>query len=362
MATAATGVAKYREELIKNAHALSTPGKGLLAADESTGTIGKRFDSIKLANTEDNRRAYRELLFTTPGEWEHFISGVIMYEETLKQKASDGTSFVDVLAKKGVITGIKVDKGTVTIDGTDGETATQGLDDLGKRCAEYYKLGARFAKWRAVLKIGAREPTERAILENAHGLARYAVICQENGLVPIIEPEVLPDGKHTIEECARATQRTLAAVVKYCHDFNLLWEGALLKPNMVLPGSDSGLKSTPQEVAHYTVTVLSRTIPPALPGITFLSGGQGEEEAAVNLSAINKYSGKKPWSLTFSYGRALQHSTIATWKGEKANVEAAQKVFFARAKACSEAAQGKYVSTGGDAHASESLHVKNYVY
>jgi len=359
---APTGVAKYREELIKNAHALAAHGKGLLAADESTGTIGKRFESIKLANTEDNRRAYRELLFTTPGDWQNFISGVILYEETLKQKASDGIPFVDILTKKGVIPGIKVDKGTVVIDGTDGETATQGLDDLGKRCAEYYKLGARFAKWRAVLKIGAKEPTERALIENAHGLARYAAICQENGLVPIIEPEVLPDGKHTIEECARATQRTLAVVIKYCHDFNILWEGALLKPNMVLPGSESGVHASPQDVAHYTVTVLARTVPTALPGIMFLSGGQGEEEAAVNLNAINKHHAKKPWSLTFSYGRALQHSTIATWKGDPANVATAQKVFFARAKACSEAASGKYVSTGGDAHASESLHVKNYVY
>jgi len=213
-----------------------------------------------------------------------------------------------------------------------------------------------------VLKIGAHEPTERALLENAHGLARYAVICQENGLVPIIEPEVLPDGKHTIEACARATQRTLAVVVKYCHDFKLLWEGAVLKPNMVLPGSELGVAASPMEVAEYTVSVLMRTIPPSLPGILFLSGGQGEEEAAVNLNAINQHPAKKPWALTFSYGRALQHSTLAAWRGEAANIAAAQKAYLARAKACSDAALGKYQSSGADGKAAESLHVKNYTY
>jgi len=357
------GVAKYAEELKHNAHALAAPGKGLLAADESTGTIGKRFEAIKLENTEENRRAYRELLFTTPGDWQNYISGVILYEETLNQKAKDGTPFAELLKKKGVIPGIKVDKGTVNLDRTDGETATTGLDGLGQRCAKYYEQGCRFAKWRAVLKIGAKEPSEYAILENAHGLARYAAICQENGLVPIIEPEVIPDGTHSIERCAEVTQKVLAAVVKYCHDFNILWEGSLLKPNMVLPGADSKTTASPQDVARHTVSVLARTIPPALPGVMFLSGGQGEEEASVNLNAINQYAGhKKPWSLTFSFGRALQQSTITAWGGKAENVHAAQQVFFARAKANSEASVGQYKGGVGGASAKQDLHVKNYVY
>jgi len=250
----------------------------------------------------------------------------------------------------------------VNIDGLDGETATQGLDDLGKRCAAYYQAGARFAKWRAVLKITETGPSEHAIIENAHGLARYASICQENGLVPIVEPEVLPDGKHSIQKCAKVTQKVLAAVVKYLHDFNFFWEGGLLKPNMVLPGADLGSKSTPEEVAHYTVTTLNRTIPPALPGIMFLSGGQGEEEATLNLNAINQYSGPRPWALSFSYGRALQQSTISTWKGDPHNVKAAQEVFFKRAKANGEAQLGHYKGDASSATANASLHEKNYVY
>jgi len=366
MATAAavTGLKKYAEELKKNAAFLASPGKGFLAADESTGTIGKRFEAIKLENSETNRRAYRELLFTTPGDWQNFISGVILYEETLNQKASDGTPFAEVLKKKGILPGIKVDKGTVVIDGTDGETATIGLDGLNARCAKYYEQGARFAKWRAVLKIaGHHAPSCAAIQENAHGLARYAVICQENGLVPIIEPEVLCDGPHSIEHCAEVTQRVLAAVVKYCHDFHLLWEGALLKPNMVLSGTESKHKAGHADVAHHTVSVLARTIPPALPGILFLSGGQGEEEASLNLNAINTYAGhKKPWALSFSYGRALQQSVITTWGGKPENVAAAQKAFYERAAANSAAALGKYGGGAGGASAATDLHVKNYVY
>jgi len=351
---------QYKEELRKTARAIATPGKGILAADESTGTIGTRFQKIKVENTEENRRAYRQLLFSSKG-WGQYFSGCILYEETLYQKNDAGKPFVEVLNQEGVIPGIKVDKGTVVIPHTDGETATQGLDDLHKRCAEYYKAGARFAKWRAVLKITDTCPTELAIQENAWGLARYASICQDNGLVPIVEPEVLMDGTHSLKRCVEVTQRVLAVVFKALADNKVYLEGALLKPNMVTPGhsGEEYKTTTPLQVAEATVTVLQRTVPPALPGIMFLSGGQSEEEASVELNAINRYPGSKPWHLSFSYGRALQASCLEAWKGDKANVEAAQKAFLERAKANSDANLGKYVggsSTGND------LYVANYTY
>nr|AFK45996.1 unknown [Lotus japonicus] len=242
---------KYHDELIANAAYIGIPGKGILAADESTGTIGKRLASINVENVETNRRALRELLFTTPGALQ-YISGVILFEETLYQSTAAGKPFVDVLKEAGVLPGIKVDKGTVELAGTDGETTTQGLDGLGARCAKYYKAGARFAKWRAVLKIGPNEPSELSIHENAYGLARYAVICQENGLVPIVEPEILVDGPHDIHKCAAITERVLAACYKALNDHHVLLEGTLLKPNMVTPGSDSP-KVTPEVVAEHTV-------------------------------------------------------------------------------------------------------------
>jgi len=353
---------KYRDELIATANALAAPGKGLLAADESTNTIGSRFQKINVENTENNRRAYRELLFTTPHPYEQAVSGVILYEETLYQKAEDGTPFVDILRKRGVIPGIKVDKGTVPIPVTEGETATQGLDDLHKRTAEYYKAGARFAKWRAVLKITDSLPSETAILENAHTLARYAAICQDNGLVPIVEPEILIDGNHTIERCSAVTQHVLAIVYKALHDQRVLLEGTLLKPNMVTPGHDHPSFKTisPAEIAHATVTALQRTVPPAVPGVMFLSGGQGEEEATLNLNAINAHPGKKPWSLTFSYGRALQDSCQKAWKGDKNNVVAAQNAWYARAQGNHLAALGKYQGSAGEKDT--SLYQKNYTY
>jgi fructose-bisphosphate aldolase class I len=352
---------KYKDELIANARAISAPGKGILAADESTNTIGSRFKSINLENTEPNRRAYRELLFTTP-DFEKYISGVILFEETLYQSTADGKPFVKLLQEKGVIPGIKVDKGTVVLPGTNGETATQGLDDLGKRCAKYYADGARFAKWRAVLKIGNGQPSEMAILENAHGLARYAQICQENGLVPIVEPEVLVDGTHTIDECVRASERVFAGVVKALQDFNILLEGALLKPNMITSGSECTTKAGSAEIAWKTVRTLLRTIPGAMPGIMFLSGGQSESEATVNLNEMNRLTDvKKPWNLSFSYGRALQHSCIKTWAGDANNLKKAQDVFLEKAKANSEATLGKYQGSA-DSSSGESLHVKNYVY
>eukprot|EP01118_Nematostelium_gracile_P009492 TRINITY_DN3208_c0_g1_i1.p1 TRINITY_DN3208_c0_g1~~TRINITY_DN3208_c0_g1_i1.p1 ORF type:complete len:357 (-),score=131.37 TRINITY_DN3208_c0_g1_i1:47-1117(-) len=353
---------KYKDELIKTANFIATRGHGILAADESTGTIGKRFEKINVENTEPNRRAYRELLFTSPN-WGQYCSGAILYEETLFQNAEDGTPFVELLKKENVIPGIKVDKGLVELFGTKQETATQGLDDLAGRCKKYYQAGARFAKWRAVLKIDPSSgcPSELAIQENAHGLARYGVICQENGLVPIIEPEVLMDGTHSLEDCVKATERVLAGVVKALHDNHIIWEGMLLKPNMVTPGHDSAeyKTTTPEQIAHATVTVLQRTLPVAVPGVTFLSGGQSEEEASRNLNAMNALQTKIPWSLSFSYGRALQASCLDAWKGQKANVKAAQDAFLVRAKANSEAQWGKY---GGSSTGSQDLYQKDYKY
>ncbi|KAL3536150.1 hypothetical protein ACH5RR_004611 [Cinchona calisaya] len=352
---------KYADELIATATYIGTPGKGILAADESTGTIGKRLSSINVENVETNRRALRELLFTAPGALE-CLSGVILFEETLYQKTAAGKPFVDVLKEGGVIPGIKVDKGTVELPGTDGETTTQGLDGLAQRCQQYYAAGARFAKWRAVLNIGPNQPSQLAINDNANGLARYAIICQQNGLVPIVEPEILVDGPHNIDKCVDVTERVLAAVYKALNDHHVLLEGTLLKPNMVTPGSESP-KVAPEVIAEYTVRALQRTMPPAVPAVVFLSGGQSEEEATLNLNAMNKLKTKKPWSLTFSFGRALQQSTLKAWAGKEENIPKAQAALLARCKANSDATLGKY--KGGSSlseGASESLHVKDYKY
>ncbi|XP_076914000.1 fructose-bisphosphate aldolase 6, cytosolic-like [Bidens hawaiensis] len=351
---------KYADELIANATYIGTPGKGILAADESTGTIGKRLSSIGVENSESNRRALRELLFCTPGALQ-YCSGIILFEETLYQKTAAGKPFVEIMKENKVLPGIKVDKGTVELAGTNGETTTTGLDGLGQRCAQYYEAGARFAKWRAVLKISANEPSQLSINENAYGLARYAMICQENGLVPIVEPEILVDGPHDINKCADVTERVLAACYKALNDHHVLLEGTLLKPNMVTPGSDSK-KVAPEVVAEYTVRALLRTMPAAVPAVVFLSGGQSEEEATVNLNAINKVQGKKPWSLTFSFGRALQQSTLKAWAGKEENVKKAQEVFLARCKANSEATLGKYQGGAAAEGATESLHIKDYKY
>ncbi|CAK8538964.1 unnamed protein product [Lathyrus sativus] len=353
-------VGKYADELIKNAKYIATPGKGILAADESTGTIGKRLASINVENIEANRQALRELLFTAPNALQ-YLSGVILFEETLYQKSSEGKPFVEILQENNVIPGIKVDKGVVELAGTNGETTTQGFDSLGARCQQYYKAGARFAKWRAVLKIGPNEPSELSIQQNAQGLARYAIICQENGLVPIVEPEILTDGSHDIAKCAAVTETVLAACYKALNDQHVLLEGTLLKPNMVTPGSDSP-KVSPEVIGEYTVNALRRTVPAAVPGIVFLSGGQSEEQATLNLNAMNKFDVVKPWTLSFSFGRALQQSTLKTWSGKKENVGKAQDVFLARCKANSEATLGKYGGGSGTGLASESLHVKDYKY
>jgi len=351
---------KYLEELKATAKAIATRGKGILAADESTPTIGKRFSEIKLENNEKNRSAYRELLFTTKG-FGQYISGVILYEETLNQKASDGTSMVDLIRREGAIVGIKVDKGTAEIPGTDGETWTMGLDGLDKRCQDYYKKGARFAKWRAVLKISKNAPSDIAIEENAHGLARYAQICQENGLVPIIEPEILTDGDHDIKVTEAVTQKVWERVMAWTQFLNVSLEGSLLKPNMVMPGSN-GPAANVQQVAEATVRVLQRTVPPAIPGIMFLSGGQSEEEATLHLNAMNALDLVRPWSLSFSYGRALQNSVIKTWAGQSGNVQNAQKVFLERAKANSQAQLGKYTGGAAGGAASQKLFQANYKY
>uniref|UniRef100_A0A6B2L8G1 Fructose-bisphosphate aldolase n=1 Tax=Arcella intermedia TaxID=1963864 RepID=A0A6B2L8G1_9EUKA len=331
-----------------------------MAADESTGTIQKRFDSIKLENTEENRRTYRELLFSTPGIGT-YISGAILYEETLYQSTKDGKPFPKLLQEQGVLVGIKVDKGLKYLPGTDNEMACQGLTDLDVRCKKYYEAGARFAKWRAAYTIAPGKPSELLVKEQAWGLARYAAICQANGLVPIVEPEVMMDGPHDIEHCARISEHVFATVVKALHDNGVLLEGSLLKPNMILQGSENSKKATPHEVASYTLRTLKRTIPSSIPGVMFLSGGQTEEEATVNLDALNRLAGL-PWTLSFSYGRALQASCLKAWGGKAENFVAGQNALLERAKANSEAQLGKYAGGSGGASASVSLFEKNYVY
>lgn len=349
----------FKDELIENAKRIVRPGFGILAADESTGTIGQRFQKINVENVEENRRAYRELLFTTEG-LENYISGVILFDETLDQKTADGTNFVELLKSKGILPGIKVDKGLVVIPGTKDENSTTGLDGLGERCKKYYEKGCRFAKWRAVVKIGDGRPSETSVLETAHTLARYAAICQENGLVPIVEPEILTDGDHSIEVCAEVSERVFRKVMQSLQEHKILLEGMLLKPNMVTMGA-TGEKKSAQEIAWLTVRTLSRSMVPAIPGITFLSGGQSEEEATLNLNEMNKVDSRiRPWALTFSYGRALQSSTLKAWSGKAENVAAAQQALLARAKANSEASLGKY--EGGAAGDTSSQYVANYSY
>lgn len=352
-------VTDFKEELIRTAKEITHPGKGILAADESTGTIGQRFEKIQVENTEPNRKAYRDLLFTAPGIEKH-ISGVIMFEETCGQSTEDGTNFIQLLRKRGIHAGIKLDKGLVKLMGTKDETATQGLDGLAERAKKFYDMGCRFAKWRAVLKIGDGCPSELSIHETAHTLARYGSICQQNGLVPIIEPEILQDGDHNIDVCARVSERVFAATMKAMLEHNLVIEGCLLKPNMVTPGAACPDRKSSQEIAWYTVRTLSRTIVPALPGICFLSGGQSEEEASLNLNDMNALTNiAKPWALTFSYGRALQQSVLKTWLGKQENREAAQAALLKRAEANGHAALGQYKGGSGD---KTSTYVANYSY
>ena len=322
------------------AKALVAPGKGILAADESTGTIEKRFKGIHLANTEDNRRAYREMLFTTAG-FGDAISGVILYDETIRQKAKDGTPLVKILEKSGSIPGIKVDKGAFALPGSPEEKRTEGLDGLRDRLKEYYGLGARFAKWRAVITIGANIPSCKCIAVNAHSLAMYAALCQEANIVPIVEPEVLMDADNTLERCFEVTEWTLTEVFQQLSALDVRFGEMLLKPNMVIAGKGCKKQNSAQEIAAATIECFRRTVPAAVPGIVFLSGGQSSPQATANLNAMNQM-GPHPWQLSFSYGRALQDEALKAWKGEAKNVAAGQKAFAARAKLNSAARYGKY--------------------
>ncbi|HTC15623.1 MAG TPA: class I fructose-bisphosphate aldolase [Steroidobacteraceae bacterium] len=329
-------------ELARIAQGMVTKGKGILAADESTGTIKKRFDSIKIDSTEEHRRSYREMLFTAPGVADS-VSGVIMYDETIHQKTKDGIAFPQYLTQKGILPGIKVDTGAKPLAAFPGETITEGLDGLRERLIEYRQLGARFAKWRAVIDIGAGIPTWGAIKANAHALGRYAALCQENDIVPIVEPEVLMDGDHSIERCAEVTELTLATVFDELFQQRILLEGMVLKPNMVISGKQAANRATPQMVAESTLRVLKRHVPPAVPGIAFLSGGQSPTESTLHLSLMNKM-GPTPWALTFSYGRALQDNALKIWGGAAGNFSAGQKEFAKRAKLNGLATSGRYAA------------------
>jgi fructose-bisphosphate aldolase, class I len=329
-----------RQELESVAQAMVAKGKGILAADESMGTIKRRFDSIKIESNENNRRAYREMLFTTKG-LEEAISGVILFDETLRTKASDGTPFPQLLSKKGIIPGIKVDKGPVDLPEFPGEVVTEGLDGLRGRVKEYKELGAKFAKWRAVINIGSGIPTYTCLEANAHALARYAALCQEGGLVPIVEPEVLLDGSHTVERCQEVTEQALKVTFTALFLHHIHLEGMILKPSMVVSGKDCPQQAGVEEVAERTIRCLKRTVPAAVPGIAFLSGGQTAERATEHLNAMNAM-GAHPWEVGFSYARALQDPALKAWKGEAGNVAAAQKIFYHRAKCNSAARSGKY--------------------
>jgi fructose-bisphosphate aldolase, class I len=330
-----------RDQLVKTAKAMVAKGKGILAADESSGTIKKRFDDIGVESTESSRRDYREMLFRASNAMRNNISGVILYDETIRQNAKDGTPLVKLIADAGSLPGIKVDKGTKPLPFCPGEVITEGLDGLGERLAEYRKLGARFAKWRAVIDIGPGIPTHTAIYANSHALARYAAICQEQDIVPIVEPEVLMDGGHDIDQCYEITKWMLKTVFQDLFYQRVMLEGMMLKPNMVISGKKAPKRAGPEEVADKTVRVLKECVPPAVAGIAFLSGGQADEEATVHLNLINQ-TGPLPWPVTFSYGRALQHEPQRAWAGKPENVAAAQRAFSHRAHMNGLAAQGQW--------------------
>jgi fructose-bisphosphate aldolase class I len=328
-------------ELNKVAEAMVAPGRGILAADESSGTIKKRFDALGIECTEDNRRDYRELMFRSNEAMSKHISGVILFDETIRQNAKDGTPLVKVIEQAGSLPGIKVDKGIKPLPFCPGEVITEGLDGLGERLAEYRKLGAKFAKWRAVIDIGPGIPTYTCILANAHALARYAALCQQEGIVPIVEPEVLMDGDHDCNRCYLISEWTLKTVFEQLYYQRVALEGIVLKPNMIVSGKKCGKRASVAEVAEKTVKLLKACVPAAVPGIAFLSGGQSDEDATAHLDAMNKIGGL-PWKLTFSYGRALQAPVQKAWAGKSANVAAAQRAFAHRAEMNGLAALGKW--------------------
>lgn len=330
-------------DLEDTAQALVAVGKGILAADETVPTVTKRLGAGKIESTPYSRRAYREMFFATPGIAE-FISGVIMQDETIRQRDSKGTALVDLLTQQGIIPGIKVDNGAKPLAGSPGESITEGLDELRDRLKEYQKLGARFTKWRAVIAVSDKLPSATCIQVNAHALARYAALCQEQNMVPIVEPEVLMDGPHTIERCEEVTGDVLHAVFNALFDQRVSLEGMLLKPNMVISGKECAKQASVKEVAVATLRCLSRHVPVAVPGIVFLSGGQDHLVATKHLNAINLLEGAKPWNLSFSYGRALQDEALKAWGGKKENLKAGQKVFYHRAKCNSAAALGRYTT------------------
>ncbi len=329
------------EQLAETAQAMVAKGKGIIAIDESTATIGKRFEQVGIANNEENRRAYRELLLTTPKLSDH-ISGAILFDETIRQSTKAGVPFAKYLAQQGILPGIKVDKGTHALAGFPGELVTEGLDGLRARLEEYYKLGARFAKWRAVITIGEDMPSGTCIEANAHALARYAALCQEQGLVPMVEPEVLMDGDHDIETCYEVTEVVLRGLFDALYNQNVMLEGTILKASMVLPGADCDEEADVEEVAEATLMCLKSSVPAILPGVVFLSGGQDDERATAHLDAMNRL-GPNPWPLSFSYGRAMQQAALKLWSQDLAhNVRKAQDTVYARARDNGLAAQGKW--------------------
>ena len=328
-------------ELHKIACAMVTPGKGLLAADESSGTIKKRFDAVGIESTPESRRDYRELLFRSSEAMSKYVSGVILYDETIRQKAKDGTALVALIQQSGAIPGIKVDKGSKPLAACPGEHVTEGLDGLRERLTEYRELGARFAKWRAVIDIGPGIPSHTCVVANAHALGRYAALCQERDIVPIVEPEVMMDGAHDMDRCYQVTEFVLKETFEQLYEQHIALEGMVLKPNMVVPGKKSGQRASVEEVAERTLKLLKNCVPPAVPGIAFLSGGQSDEEATAHLDALNRL-GELPWHLTFSYGRALQAAPQKAWSGKSENVAAAQRAFTHRARMNALAALGQW--------------------
>lgn len=333
------------QTLINTAKTLVTPGKGILAMDESNSTCNKRFAPLGIPQTEEARRGYREMILTTPGLGE-FIRGAILFDETIRQHKKDGTPFLKLLTDAGIIPGIKVDTGAKNMAAHPGEKITEGLDGLRERLSEYFQLGAGFAKWRGVISIGDKIPTQACIKANAHALARYAALCQEAGIVPIVEPEVLMDGSHTLEKCQEVTEHVLQTVFKELHKQSVILEAIILKPNMVLPGKDCPNQNNLDEIVNATLTCLLRSVPAAVPGIAFLSGGQPYELATVRLNAMNiKMDNKSPWSLTFSFSRAILQPALDVWKGNEANTHAAQKIIYNRAQYNSAATLGQYEPT-----------------